>query len=110
MTAGSAPALRLSAGWPGQAPAASTPRRIRAVRELAAGLGVTVQVGVDGGVTVANAAEIAGWGADVIVSGSSIYDGTDPAGNLGRLLEQLHLSAAPSPPPTGSIPLNPVAS
>jgi pentose-5-phosphate-3-epimerase len=49
-----------------------------------------VLVGVDGGVTVANAAEIAGWGADIVVSGSAIYDGKDPAGNLDRLLEQLH--------------------
>jgi ribulose-phosphate 3-epimerase len=81
--------LAVDPGWPGQEPAASTPRRISAVRELAARLGVTVQVGVDGGVTIANAAEIAGWGADVIVSGSAIYDGRDPAVNLGHLLEQL---------------------
>ena len=82
--------LAIDPGWPGQAPAASTRRRIAAVRELAAGLGLPVLVGVDGGVTVANAAEIAGWGADIVVSGSAIYDGTDPAGNLDRLLRQLH--------------------
>lgn len=81
--------LAVDPGWPGQRPAANTPRRIRAVRELAAGLGVTVQVGVDGGVTIENAAEIASWGADVIVSGSAVYDGTDPAANLGHLLGQL---------------------
>jgi ribulose-phosphate 3-epimerase len=89
--------LAVDPGWPGQAPAASTRRRVSAVRELAAGLGLTVQVGIDGGVTVANAAEVASWGADVIVSGSAIYDGKDPAGNLGRLLEQLHLGAAIQP-------------
>ena len=90
--------LAVDPGWPGQAPAANTRRRVSAVRDLAAGIGVTVQVGIDGGVTVANAAEIAGWGADVIVSGSAIYDGTDPAGNLGRLLEQLRTT----PPASGS--------
>ena len=30
-----------------------------------------------------------GWGVDVIVSGRAIYDGTDPAGNLHRMLEQI---------------------
>jgi hypothetical protein len=46
-------------------------------------------VGLDGGVTMANAAVIAGWGADLVVSGSAIYDGRDPAGNLDRMLAQL---------------------
>jgi pentose-5-phosphate-3-epimerase len=40
---------------------------------------------VDGGVTIANAAEVASWGIDVIVSGSAIFDRVDPAGNLDLL-------------------------
>jgi pentose-5-phosphate-3-epimerase len=52
-------------------------------------------VGVDGGVTVANAAEMASWGADIVVSGSAIYDGKDPAGNLHRLLGQLQPQPVP---------------
>lgn len=59
---------------------------------LAAELGRPVMVGVDGGVTMANAAEIAGWGADVVVSGSAIYDGRDPAGNLDRMLARLSMT------------------
>jgi pentose-5-phosphate-3-epimerase len=52
--------------------------------------------GVDGGVTLGNAAEIAGWGADVIVSGSAIYDRKDPAGNLDLMIKQLsHSEEAP---------------
>jgi ribulose-phosphate 3-epimerase len=66
------PVLAVNPGWPGQQPAANTQRRVRAVRELAAS---------------------AGWGADVIVSGSAIYDGTDPAGNLSRMLERLEHTA-----------------
>jgi ribulose-phosphate 3-epimerase len=87
--------LAVDPGWPGQPPAASTRRRIGAVRELAAGLGLPVLVGVDGGVTVANAAEMASWGADIVVSGSAIYDGKDPAGNLHRLLGQLQPQPVP---------------
>ena len=82
--------LAVDPGWSGQAPAANTRRRVAAVRELAAGLGTDVLVGVDGGVTLANAAEIAAWDIDLIVSGSAIYDGKDPAGNLARMLDQLH--------------------
>jgi pentose-5-phosphate-3-epimerase len=76
-------------GWPGHGPAVSTRRRVEAVRELADRLGCTPRVGVDGGVSLANAAQIASWGVDVIVSGRAIYDGTDPAGNLHRMLEQI---------------------
>jgi hypothetical protein len=46
-------------------------------------------VGVDGGVTIGNAAEIASWGIDVIVSGGAIFDRVDPAGNLDLLSAQL---------------------
>jgi ribulose-phosphate 3-epimerase len=88
--------LAVNPGWPGQQPAANTQRRVRAVRELAAAAGSPVMVGIDGGVTMANAADIAGWGADVVVSGSAIYDGTDPAGNLSRMLERLEHTAAPA--------------
>ncbi|MCL2781357.1 MAG: ribulose-phosphate 3-epimerase [Actinomycetia bacterium] len=81
--------LAVNPGWGGQRPAANTRRRVDAVRELAAALGQQVLVGVDGGVTLANAAQMAGWGLDVIVSGSAIYDGKDPAGNLAKMLAQL---------------------
>ena len=81
--------LAVSPGWSGQAPAASTRQRVRDVRELAGRAGADVLVGVDGGVTIANAAEIASWGIDVIVSGSAIFDRVDPAGNLNLLSAQL---------------------
>ena len=48
-----------------------------------------VLVGVDGGVTLRNAAQVASWGADLVVSGSAIFDGRDPAGNLSAMLAAL---------------------
>ena len=51
--------------------------------------GADVLVGVDGGVTIGNAAEVAGWGADVIVSGSAVFDRVDPARNLDLLTREL---------------------
>jgi ribulose-phosphate 3-epimerase len=88
--------LAVSPGWPGQAPVPGTRQRVLAVRDLARRSGAEVLVGVDGGVTIGNAAEVAGWGADVIVSGSAIFDRTDPAGNLELMIRQLsHHEEAP---------------
>jgi ribulose-phosphate 3-epimerase len=83
--------LAVNPGWSGQQPAANTPGRVQAVRDLAEKHDVDVLVGVDGGVTIANAAEVASWGPDVIVSGSAIFDRRDPPGNLERLLDGINL-------------------
>jgi ribulose-phosphate 3-epimerase len=94
--------LAVNPGWPGQRPAANTRRRMAAVRELAASARADVLVGVDGGVTIGNAAEIAGWGPDVIVSGSAIFDHRSPARNLELMTQALHRptpAAAAGPPP-----------
>lgn len=81
--------LAVNPGWPGQAPAASTRRRVEAIRELAGRQHANVLVGVDGGITLANAAEVAAWGIDVIVSGSAIYDQRSPAANLELMTQAL---------------------
>lgn len=81
--------LAVNPGWPGQAPAAGTRERVQAVRDLALRCGTDVLVGVDGGVTIGNAAEIADWGPDVFVSGSAIFDGIDPPGNLDLLTKEV---------------------
>jgi ribulose-phosphate 3-epimerase len=83
--------LAVSPGWPGQSPAPGTGQRVRDVRELARRAGADVLVGVDGGVTIANAAEVASWGIDVIVSGSAIFDRVDPARNLELILATLEV-------------------
>ncbi len=97
--------LAVNPGWPGQTPAANTARRVAAVREITRDAGHRVLVGVDGGVTLANAAEVAGWGADLVVSGSAIFDGKDAAGNLAAMLAALGAppgQAGPSPARTAA--------
>jgi len=86
--------LAVNPGWSGQLPAANTARRVAAAREICSAAGHPVMVGVDGGVTLANAAEVARWGADIVVSGSAIFDGNDAAGNLAALLAALGASPA----------------
>lgn len=89
--------LAVNPGWSGQVPAANTARRIAAVRELTSAAGHRVLVGVDGGVTLGNAAEVASWGADLVVSGSAIFDGKNASGNLAAMLAALGASRATEP-------------
>jgi ribulose-phosphate 3-epimerase len=93
--------LAVNPGWSGQAPAANTARRIAAVREITRAAGRPIVVGIDGGVSLANAGDVAGWGADLIVSGSAIFDGRDAPGNLAAMLSAL---GASPPADTQSIP------
>lgn len=90
--------LAVNPGWSGQAPAANTRRRIDAVRELTLAAGHPILVGVDGGVTLRNAAEVASWGADLVVSGSAIFDGRDAPANLSAMLAALGIESAPAQP------------
>jgi ribulose-phosphate 3-epimerase len=92
--------LAVNPGWSGQAPAANTARRVAAARELARAADHRVLVGVDGGLTLGNAAEVASWGADLVVSGSAIFDGKNAPGNLATMLAALGASRA-----TETIPL-----
>jgi len=89
--------LAVNPGWPGQSPAANTRRRIAAVRAMIAEAGADIMVGVDGGVSLANAAEVASWGSDVVVSGSAVFNGGDASANLDRLLDQLQSAPARLP-------------
>lgn len=89
--------LAVNPGWSGQAPAANTARRIAAAREITSAAAHPILVGVDGGVSLANAAEVAGWGADIVVSGSAIFDGKDAPGNLAAMLAALGAPPAASP-------------
>ena len=98
--------LAVNPGWSGQAPAANTARRIAAAREIASAAAHPVLVGVDGGVNLANAAEVAGWGADIVVSGSAIFDGKDAPGNLAAMLAALGAPpVAPPAAPTEPVPV-----
>jgi ribulose-phosphate 3-epimerase len=77
--------------------------RVAAARALAGPL----LVSVDGGVTAANALDLAAAGADLLVAGSALFASGDPAGTLAALQSQLHTPGArhsgSSTPAAGSI-------
>ena len=76
--------LAINPGWGGQQFLPSTKRRLADVRALIAGRDVVV--GVDGGITKENIEHVATLGADLVVSGSAIYDGGSVLDNARYML------------------------
>ena len=85
--------LAVDPGWGGQAFGASTAGRLARVREMVVASGRTILVGVDGGITKANIAKVASLGADVIVTGSAIFDGTSAVEANARFMRSRLLGA-----------------
>lgn len=86
--------LAIDPGWGGQRFQDGTARRLERTRELIARSGRPIVLGVDGGVTRDNIAAVAGLGADVVVTGSAIFDGRDAAANLAAMQAGLRAGVA----------------
>ncbi len=67
--------LAVNPGWGGQKFIPSTSTRIAHVKKMIAESGREILLGVDGGITRANAAEVGKSGVDLIVTGSAVFDG-----------------------------------
>lgn len=81
--------LAVNPGWGGQRFIAATSRRIAQARQIAAAASSDVLIAVDGGITLQNVAEVARAGADLIVTGSAVFDGKSAAANAGAMLQAL---------------------
>ena len=81
--------LGINPGWGGQSFISSTFSRIAEVKNMIADRGKETLVCVDGGITKENIADMAEPGVDVVVTGSAVFDGKDPVGNVRLMLETL---------------------
>jgi ribulose-phosphate 3-epimerase len=81
--------VAINPGHSGQVFSPATEGRLERARRLIEASGRRIVLGVDGGVTRANIGRIAAMGADVIVSGSAIFDGGDVAANAAAMLGAL---------------------
>ena len=79
--------VAIDPGWAGQTFIDSTERRLERARGLIDASGRRIVLGVDGGITRANIGRVATMGADIIVSGSAIFDGGDTAANAAGMLD-----------------------
>jgi ribulose-phosphate 3-epimerase len=59
------------------------------VKNLVSEVGKETLLCIDGGVKMNNIAEFARVGADILVSGSAIFDGKDPVGNIRFMLNEI---------------------
>jgi len=78
--------LAVNPGWGGQKFIPSTTGRIEKVRRLIASSARKPLLGVDGGITRENIAEVAKTGVDLIVTGSAVFDGKAPEENAKFML------------------------
>jgi len=79
--------LAVNPGWSGQKFIPATFDRMARARSMIAASGRQVVLGVDGGVTRQNIAAIAAAGAELIVTGSAVFDGKAAAANAAFMLD-----------------------
>jgi ribulose-phosphate 3-epimerase len=77
--------LAVNPGWSRQAFIPSTDRRIGQARTTVEGREIVIAV--DGGITKANVERVTALGADLIVTGSAVYDGVGPAQNARAMVD-----------------------
>ena len=87
--------LAVNPGWGGQKFLASTVRRLATAREMIGDREILLEV--DGGITRANIDQVATLGADLVVSGSAIFDGVAPRDNARFMLEAVRRASPKNP-------------
>ncbi|MCE2539346.1 MAG: ribulose-phosphate 3-epimerase [Acidobacteria bacterium] len=80
--------MSVNPGAAGQAFIPGSTSRVREVRELLDRAGNRAPIEIDGGIGPANAEELAGAGAEILVAASSIFRTADPAGAVGQLRDR----------------------
>lgn len=80
--------MSVNPGFGGQKFSPYTLEKLKQVKAMAENLGrKDLLIQVDGGVTLSNAEEIIAAGANVLVAGSSVFDGKDAEGNSASFIK-----------------------
>ncbi len=85
--------LAVNPGWGGQKYIPSTNARIERVQHMITESGRDIILCVDGGITKDNIAQVAATGADLIVTGSAVFDGKAPEANAHFMLDAVAANA-----------------
>ncbi len=89
--------LAVNPGWGGQKFIATTGPRLRRLRRMIRDAKKDILIGVDGGITRDNVAEVARMGADLIVTGSAVFDGKTPRENAAFMIGAVRKAVGESP-------------
>jgi ribulose-phosphate 3-epimerase len=82
--------LAVNPGWGGQKFIPAVRQKILALQQMLRQADRDLLICIDGGVNRNNIADIGALGADIVVTGSAVFDGQDPAGNLQFLFKAIH--------------------
>jgi ribulose-phosphate 3-epimerase len=79
--------MSVNPGFGGQKFLPGSVDKVRRMRDLLRRRGLTAQIEVDGGVDESNVKALIDAGAEVLVAGTSVFGGGDPAASARRLVE-----------------------
>lgn len=82
--------LAINPGWSGQRLQASSQNRLVRLKEMIASHGKLILTAIDGGITRENIQEVGRWRADLVISGSAIFERGAIAENASFMLNALH--------------------
>lgn len=79
--------MSVNPGFGGQSFIPTMLDKLRRLKDMISSRGLPVKIEIDGGVDANNIAEIANAGAGMIVAGSAVFGGGEPAAAVKRLIE-----------------------
>ena len=82
--------LAVNPGWGGQKFIPSTEGRLSQVRQILSKAKKDILLGVDGGITRDNIADVARMDVDIIVTGSAVFDGKTPLENAKFMINAVN--------------------
>jgi len=85
--------LGVNPGWSGQKFISSTHLRLARLKQMIHDAKKDILAGIDGGITRDNIADVARMGADIIVTGSAVFDGKTPLENARFMISAVNDAA-----------------
>jgi ribulose-phosphate 3-epimerase len=85
--------LAVNPGWGGQKFIPSTEGRLSRIRTMLSDTKKDILIGVDGGLTRDNIADVARMNVDIIVTGSAVFDGKKPLENAKYMISAVNDAA-----------------
>ena len=79
--------MSVNPGFGGQRFVPTSLDKLRRLREMIDGRGLSTNIEIDGGIDLSNIAEIVSAGANIVVAGSAVYGGGRPTESVKELIE-----------------------